>query len=90
VLAIHITNSYLNLSPVLMGIAECYGLSHLLIHTSGDGKVVSGSSWVLFSHDGKFLDSLSSSKQTDAKDANRPAGRIWTDDYSNLLQVVNW
>ena len=90
VLAVHITNGYLDLSPVLSGIAEYYGLKYLLIRTGGDGKVVSGISWVLLSHDGKFLDSLSSSPQKNLNPPNRPAARLWTDDYSNLLQVVKW
>jgi hypothetical protein len=90
VLAIHISNHYVDLNPVLMGIAEHFGLKYILIHTSGDGNVVNESFWGLLSQNGKFLDSLSSSKQSNSKEAHRPAVRLWTDDYSNLLQVLTW
>jgi len=88
--AVHITNSYLDLSPVLKRVAEHFGLRYLLIHTLGDGKVVGESSWVLLSQDGEFLDSLSPSVPIVSKETGNPAVRLWTDDYSNLLQVLRW
>jgi len=90
VLAIHISNDYLDLSPVLRGVAEHFGLRYLSIHTSGDGNVVSESIWVLLSQDGKLLDSLSNSKESNSNEAHRPGVRFWTDDYSNLFQVLRW
>jgi hypothetical protein len=89
VLAIHITNTYLNLSPVLTEVAQHLGLRYLSIDSSGDGKAVNESHWVLLSYDQEFLDSLSSSKQSSANKAPRPV-RLWTDDYSNLFQILRW
>jgi hypothetical protein len=88
VLAIHITNAYLDLSSVLKAVAEHLGLRYLLIHTHGDGMVSGESYWVLLSQDGEFLDSLSPSKPEVSKVAGIPVVRLWTDDYSNLLQVL--
>ena len=88
VLAIHISNTYLDLSPVLRAVAEHFGLRYLLIHTRGDGMVVRESFWVLLSHDGKFLDSLSPSQPKVSKVAGIPVVRLWTDDYSNLFEVL--
>jgi len=90
ILAIHISNVYLDLSPILQGVANRFGLRYLLIHTSADEHVVSESAWVLLSEDGEFLESLSSSKQRSPNEAPRPAVRLWTDDYSSLLQFLRW
>ncbi len=90
VLAVHITNFYVDLCPPLMAVAEHFGLRYLLIHTSGDGKLVHESTWVLLSRDWKILDHLASSEHGFANQAPRPAVRLWTDDYSSLFQVLRW
>jgi len=90
VLAIHITNSYLDFTPVLKALADHLGLRYLLIHTPGDGRIAVESSWVLLSQDEKFLDSLSLHQPVVLKETGNPVVRLWTDDYSNLLQVLSW
>ena len=90
VLAIHISNDYLDLSPVLAGVARQFGLGYLSIHTNGDGMVASESDWGLLSLDREFLNSLASSKQASVHEIPRRAVRLWTDDYSNLFQILKW
>jgi hypothetical protein len=88
VLALHITNNYLDLRPVLLGIAEHFGLDYAFFHTSGDGKIAGQSSWVLLCRDKELLESFSTPRQTPSLQTTLPTVRLWTDDYSNLLQVL--
>jgi hypothetical protein len=80
ILAIHITNTYLDLRPVVMAAAEHYGLHFTWIHSRGDGRVSSDSEWMLLTH-GELP------KSSGERSVIRPA-LLWTDDYSNLLQIL--
>jgi hypothetical protein len=80
ILAIHITNTYLDLRPVVIAAAEHYGLHHAWIHATGDERISSDSEWMLLSY-GELP------KSSGDLSALRPV-RLWTDDYSNLLQIL--
>lgn len=79
ILAIHITNTYLDLRPVVLAAARHYGLNAVWIHAAGDRRVSADSDWMLLSY-GKLPPSgdLSSVR----------AVNLWTDEYSNLLQIL--
>ena len=49
ILAVHITNSYLDLRPVVFAAARRLGLQATWIHSAGDGRATSASNWVLLS-----------------------------------------
>jgi len=80
IVAIHITNTYLDLRPVVVAAAEYYGLHSTWIHATGDDRISSDSEWMLLSY-GELPKS-----STDLSTV-RPV-RLWTDDYSNLLQIL--
>jgi len=80
ILAIHITNTYLDLRPVVVAAAEHYGLQTAWIYATGDGRIASDSEWML-------LSSAELPKSSGDLSSLRPA-RLWTDDYSNLLQIL--
>jgi len=80
ILAIHITNTYLDLRPVVIAAAEHYGLHSTWIHATGDGRVSSDSEWMLLAY-GELP------KSSGDLSTLRPA-RLWTDDHSNLLQIL--
>ncbi len=88
VLAVHITNSYLDLKPVIFRVAEHFGLRTAWVHSSGDGRTVSESDWMLLSQDSDLPNSALTAKPSILKEAHLPAIRLWTDDYSNLFQVL--
>ena len=88
VVAVHITNTYLDLRPVLLKAAEHFGLTYALLHTDGDNVVSNYSDWVLLSYDREFIDSLLSPQEKQTNDPRRSSLSLWTDDYSNLLQVL--
>jgi hypothetical protein len=88
IIAVHITNTYFDLRPVLKWVAEHFSLDYLLTHTDGDNTVTTYSGWVLLSREDKVLASLPPSTgdlRTRALRENLP---IWTNDYSNLFWVL--
>jgi len=80
ILAIHITNTYLDLRPVVIAAAEHYGLHSAGIHATGDGRISSDSEWMLLSY--AELPKSSGDLSTLCR------VRLWTNDYSNLLQIL--
>ena len=88
VLAIHISNTYLDLSPVLRRIANYYRLDYRLVHTPGVPHIGSESIWALLSADRALLDSVWKQKEGWANEPPTANLALWTDEYSNLLQVL--
>ncbi len=88
IIAVHITNTYFDLRPVLTRIAEHFGLHYVLLHTDGDGATTSYSDWVLLSQDRTVLDGLPASTGNMRSSALYPDLSLWTDDYSNLFWVL--
>src|SRR6202030_2681327 len=89
IIAVHITNSYFDLRPVLMRVAERFGLHYALLHTDGDGSVTTYSDWGLLSRDEAVLNALPSSTGSTRGGALKPDLSLWTDDYSNPVWVLS-
>ncbi len=87
VLALHITNRYLDLEPVVAALAERHGLM-LRIVESTSGQYVFESAWALLAR-GDVLERVNG-----LAEAARPAAAAsvapWRDDYSNLFRIVKW
>jgi SAM-dependent methyltransferase len=87
VLAMHISNRYLDLQPVVEGEAESLGkLTRTIDNEENTGTDVFPATWVLvYTQDSGFAppEFLYSA---DIK--SRLRVRLWTDDYSNLYQIV--
>ena len=90
VLALHISNRYLDLKPVCEGGAAAVGRQAWVVEDEGDeASYLSSSTWVLVSsnvslYQGKFFKDATIS-QYPPKKGFRP----WTDDYSNLFQILD-
>ena len=86
ILAVHISNRYLDLRPVLKGLADALHLDVAIVDVGDEGGFW-GSTWVLLSQRGGML------ARSDTEDGivelkiEKPV-RLWTDDYSNLFQVL--
>ena len=89
ILAVHVSNRFLNLVPVVAGNAKDYGKSSILVDDDGeDEDYLSSSDWVLVSADASVF-SQSYFKASGIEPAKvRPGLRPWTDDYSNLFQIL--
>jgi hypothetical protein len=88
VLAMHISNRHLDLEPVMDMAATAYGKKAIVIETEDDDPAeVSGATWVLLTNrPGFFEEPLISKGATPLKHTTRL--RPWTDDYSNLFQIL--
>ena len=89
ILAIHITNSYLDLRPVVFAAARRLGLQATSVHSAGDGKTTTDSNWVLVSMGVNLPQSEAAARGVAGQAVNVRTIRPWTDDYSNLLQILN-
>ena len=87
VIAFHVTNRYLDLVPVVEGIAHELGLHALWISDPGADPLGNSSNWVLIATDPARLNDP---RLVDASTAigERRDWRVWTDDFNNLVQVL--
>jgi hypothetical protein len=88
VLAVHVSNKHLDLAPVVEMAANSLGKRAVVIDTDDDDdKRVFGATWVLVSGRQSFFDYPFI--RGAGKAVKRIAGlRMWTDDYSNLFQIL--
>ena len=91
VLALHISNRYLDLQPVCERNAAAFGKQAMAVEDEGDqGSYFSASTWVLLTSNAEFF------KEAAFKDAymyppkTRKGFRGWTDDYSNLFRIISF
>ena len=88
ILAVHITNQHLDLQPVIWQLADIYGLSRVLIETPGDGVRGFRSIWMLLARDPALLENSAIARASTPMSGYSTAIRLWTDDYSNLFQIL--
>ena len=84
-IAIHISNRFLDLKPVLANVASALGAYVRLVSDPGDA-VISSTDWVLIARDPKpFAGPLSERGEplVPRKDMS-----IWSDQFNNLLEVL--
>jgi spermidine synthase len=87
VLAVHISNRYLDLQPVVEGEADSLGKLTRTIDTENDNSVdVFAATWVLVYAPDSGFDPPEFRDSADIK--SRRKVRMWTDDYSNLFQIL--
>ncbi|MBZ5591516.1 MAG: fused MFS/spermidine synthase [Acidobacteriia bacterium] len=88
VLAVHVSNKHLDLAPVVENAANSLGRRSALIDTEDDDdNAVFGATWVLIStRESLFQYPFIRRAATPVK--RIPGLRMWTDDYSNLFQIL--
>jgi spermidine synthase len=90
IIAVHVSNQFLNLVPVVKQEADHARMKSVLITNSDDDDVAEfGSDWVLVTNNEEFL------TQEDVRDDKRvmteiPRLRLWTDDYNSVLPLLRW
>ncbi len=90
IIAVHVSNQYLDLTPVVAQLASFYGYTAVAIRSPKDpDRELSSATWVLVTRNRDFL---GRSEIVNAAEPipPRPGLRMWTDDYNNLLQVMRW
>jgi SAM-dependent methyltransferase len=91
IVAFHVSNRFLDLIPVVARIAKEQGAHAVLVNDDpddDDDSLRSKSDWVLVSRDPEALrrEPMIEAHAEPAQD--RPEWRTWTDDYSNLIQIL--
>ena len=89
ILAVHITNRYLDLIPVVHGFALSHGLASAMISSDEDEEGSYSSDWILLASSGAVLsrDSIAAAS-TPWDSTSYRLIRPWTDDYTNLITVL--
>jgi SAM-dependent methyltransferase len=87
VLAVHISNRYLDLEPVLAGEAKATGKIGVVVDTEDDdSQDLFGATWVLIRSPAAGFSKNILTASSDLSKARQI--RLWTDDYSNLFQIL--
>nr|WP_316639983.1 fused MFS/spermidine synthase [uncultured Roseateles sp.] len=87
VLAVHVTNRFLDLKQVIKSAADHFGWQARLLSTASDGdRLVYHSDWVLVSADPRFFEQPALTEA--APIAVAADFRLWSDDYSSVLSVL--
>jgi hypothetical protein len=86
IMAFNITNTYLDLEPVVQGLADHYGLKTTVIHARDDDALAHDSDWMLLSRDEKFIAANAAPRAPDAAPLKQLP--LWTDHHSNLFEIL--
>jgi len=88
VIAVHVSNKYLHLVPVVRRLAEDCGFGATRISVEGDeDRLLSSNEWVLVTRNQAFLRTHPATPPFSGADDQRV--RLWTDQYSNLVQILS-
>lgn len=88
ILAVHTSNRFLNLEPVVNAFARRLGLSGVIVRDGGHDLAASASTWVLLSRDAGLIGDI----RLESGDDAFPLGErevLFTDRYSNLLRILD-
>jgi hypothetical protein len=97
-IAIHISNLHFDLRRVTDALAEAAGLSVVTLETAPvmdratgmQSLVEPGSRWVLMAHNEELLRSKKFAEILAKEDLPIERRVLWTDDFSNLIEVLDW
>jgi hypothetical protein len=91
-IAVHITNRYVDLEPVVLGVAEHFGLDHVLIRNESGDDGAFTSEWMILTHNRELLKALAQYAEPPPEKRQPPEPRkkpiLWTDGRSNLFDVL--
>ncbi len=89
ILALHVSNRYLDLVPVVARDAQSFGRQAIVVEDEGEeGTQTYSSTWVLLAPDVAWFRNPSFATAAMMKAAALPRIRTWTDDYSNIFQIL--
>jgi SAM-dependent methyltransferase len=91
IVAFHVSNRFLDLIPVVARLAKEHGAHAVLVNDDPDDEDESErskSDWVLVSRDPAALKDPAIVERGAQPAEDRAGWRTWTDDYSNLIQIL--
>ncbi|HVM50999.1 MAG TPA: fused MFS/spermidine synthase [Candidatus Acidoferrum sp.] len=92
IIAVHISNHYLDLEPVVVNLARQFGYKLAAIDyddtENEDEWWLYSSTWILLTHDPQALSRPAIRDACYNVSTNAPRVPLWTDDFSSLFQVL--
>ncbi len=90
IIAFHVSNRFLSLVPVVARLAQEHGAHAVLVSDKGkDGDDDhTTTDWVLVSRERSALEAAEIEAVSPETPESKPGWRTWTDDYSNLVQIL--
>ena len=89
-LAIHISNRFLDLEPVVMNAAKKFGYDHVAVwdeNLEADWWVYE-STWLVLSKDPGLIDLIRTGMAGDEQEPSARQVPLWTDDYTSLFPIL--
>jgi spermidine synthase len=89
VIAVHISNRYLNLRPVVEKLAEQFGMATVTISDDdAPNWWIYATTWVLVSKNKAFFEIENIRDKAEAAEAAGKTMPLWTDDYASLYTIM--
>ncbi len=91
-IAFHTSNLYLTLGPTIGALAKDAGLAAYIDSDKTPQQVEAGvfpSQWIVMARSRGDLGELAQDSRWTPIDVE-PGARVWSDDYSDLLHIINW
>jgi spermidine synthase len=89
VIAVHVSNRYLDLEPVVRDLAEHHGMRAVLIADDAEEEWWNyRTSWMLITRNEDFLELPEIGEVVSAPEIDEKRRRLWTDDYASLFDVL--
>jgi spermidine synthase len=90
VIAVHISNHYLDLEPVVVNLARHFGykLASIDYEETDEEWWLYSSTWVLLSHNDRIMNSPTIRTVASTVNTNRTRVPLWTDDFASLFQIL--
>lgn len=88
ILAVHVSNKYLDLNPVVLLAAQSMGKEAVMVDTEDEPETACyGSTWVLMAGR-RAISGMPALARAGKPLAARASVRLWTDEYSNLFRIL--
>jgi spermidine synthase len=89
IIAVHVSNHYLDLEPVVMNLARRFNYKAAIIdYDEADEWWLYASTWILLSRSEQIIDSPGISELASAPETNSIKIPLWTDDFASLFQIL--
>jgi spermidine synthase len=90
IIAMHISNHYLNLEPVVINLARQFGykLASIDYEEADDEWWLYGSTWVLLSRSEQVINRPAIRDAASVVNTNSTKVPLWTDDFASLFQIL--
>lgn len=90
ILAVHISNRYVDLAPLIRALADHLRVPAGIVISQAIEPGSNWAKWVLISRNAKWFEIEPVSQLVQMADETSPRPPIWTDQYSNLLALLDW